>query len=280
MKLFFKVFSFFTIFFSISSCEDVIDVNVPSIEPRLVVDASINWEKGSLGNDQEIILSLSTDYFASDTFEPAIGAKVGIVNLSTNEVFNFTDNNNGSYTTSFFVPELNTSYGLSILYNNQTYYAEETFKSVTSIANINQTTDGGFDDSLTEVNIFFDDPIDEENYYLVKFSEPGDLLPNFITLKDEFTNGNQMTIFFEKDDDDDVDGDLIPGDIVDIELIGISKQYFNYMSLLLDQSEGQGPFATTPASINGNCINTTNTDKPAYGYFRLTEIDKKSYTVQ
>jgi hypothetical protein len=280
MKLFLKVSSLFTLFFLIISCEDVIDVDVPSIEARLVVDAAINWEKGSLGNNQEIILSLSTDYFAGDTFEPATGAKVDIINLVTNEVFNFTDNNNGSYTTSFFTPELNTSYGLSIEYDNQTYYAEETFRPVTPIVDINQTTDGGFDDSLTEVNIFFDDPVGEENYYLVKFSEPGDLLPNFITLKDEFTNGNQMTIFFEKDDDDGVDGDLLPGDIVEIELIGISRQYFNYMSLLLDQSEGQGPFATTPSSVNGNCINTTNTNKPAYGYFRLTEVDKTIYVVE
>ena len=276
---FFSILITLFILFLFNSCEDVIDVDLPTTEPRLVIDASINWEKGTLGNNQEIILSLSTDYFSSDKFVPATGATVEIINLSSNEVFTFIDNNTGSYTIDAFIPELNTAYGLSIVYNNQIYYAEETFKSVTPISNINQTVDGGFDDSLTEVNIFFDDPISEENYYLVKFSEPLDLLPRYITLKDEFTNGNQMTIFFEKDEDDGVDGDLIPGDLVDIELFGISKQYFNYISLLLDQTDGQGPFATTPAPLNGNCINTLNANEPAYGYFRLTEVDKKTYTI-
>jgi hypothetical protein len=115
---------------------------------------------------------------------------------------------------------------------------------------------------------------------LVKFQEDIDLLPTFIVLKDEFTNGNEMTIFFEKDDDDSDSDALNTGDVVNVELVGISKQYYNYMALLLDQTEGQGPFATTPAPVNGNCINVSNLDKFAYGYFRLTEVDQETYIVE
>jgi hypothetical protein len=262
------------------SCEDVIDIEVPSESAKLVVDASINWEKGTLGNEQVIKLSLSTDYFASVTNVPAIGANVKVTNLATNVVTVFNDNNDGSYTTNTFTPELNIEYRLDIVYDQEAYFSYETFKSVASISNITQTTAGGFDDSLTEVNIFFNDPILEENYYLIKFQESVDILPYFITIKDEFTNGNEMTIFFEKDDEDSEQDALNPGDIVNIELIGVSKQYFNYMSLLLDQTEEQGPFAATPAPVNGNCINAMNPEKSAYGYFRLTELDKVRYTVQ
>lgn len=262
------------------SCEEVIDVDVPNQTPKLVVDASINWVKGTDGSEQIIKLLLSTDYFSSETYIPALGADVRITNLITDEVVQFLDNNDGDYITSDFVPVLNTDYKLDIIYDVETYTSLEKFKSVSSISNITQTTSGGFNDSLIEVNIFFNDPVLDENYYLVKFQEDIDLLPTFIVLKDEFTNGNEMTIFFEKDDDDSDSDALNTGDVVNIELVGISKQYYNYMSLLLDQTEGQGPFATTPAPVNGNCINVSNPDKFAYGYFRLTEVDQETYIVE
>ena len=45
------------------SCEDVIDVNLNNAEPRLVIDASINWFKGTTGNEQSIKLTLTAPYF-------------------------------------------------------------------------------------------------------------------------------------------------------------------------------------------------------------------------
>jgi hypothetical protein len=279
MKSYFNILVIFGII-CFCSCEEVIDVDVPNQTPKLVVDASINWVKGTDGSEQIIKLLLSTDYFSSETYVPALGADVRITNLITDEVVQFLDNNDGDYITSDFVPVLNTDYKLDIIYDGETYTSLEKFKSVSSISNITQTTSGGFNDSLIEVNIFFNDPVLDENYYLVKFQEDIDLLPSFIVLKDEFTNGNEMTIFFEKDDDDSDSDALNTGDVVNIELVGISKQYYNYMSLLLDQTEGQGPFATTPAPVNGNCINVSNPDKFAYGYFRLTEVDQETYIVE
>ena len=95
MRYVLKYFTLFTILFLFNSCEDVIDVDLPTTEPRLVVEANINWEKGSLGNSQEIILSLSTDYFSSDKFVPATGATVEIVNLYTSHITNSYGANGG-----------------------------------------------------------------------------------------------------------------------------------------------------------------------------------------
>ena len=46
-----------------ASCEDVIDVDLDNVEPRLVIEASLDWEKGTAGNEQTINLSMSTPYF-------------------------------------------------------------------------------------------------------------------------------------------------------------------------------------------------------------------------
>ena len=48
------------------SCEDVINVDLTAASPKLVVDASINWFKGTSGNEQQIKLSLSAPYFDTE----------------------------------------------------------------------------------------------------------------------------------------------------------------------------------------------------------------------
>ena len=51
------IFSFF-----LHSCEEVIDVDLKTEKPRLVVDAGINWYKGTAGEQQKIKLTTTTGY--------------------------------------------------------------------------------------------------------------------------------------------------------------------------------------------------------------------------
>ena len=73
----------------IISCEDVIDVKTPTEQPRLVIDASINWFKGTTGADQDIKLTLTAPYF-NNSVPPANGAQISITD-SNNQVFNFIE---------------------------------------------------------------------------------------------------------------------------------------------------------------------------------------------
>ena len=59
------------------SCEEVVDVDLNKSKPKLVIDASIKWGKGTTGNDQTIRLSTTADYF-NNTVPPANGALVTI----------------------------------------------------------------------------------------------------------------------------------------------------------------------------------------------------------
>lgn len=270
----------FSVFFS--SCTDVIDVEVPIAPPRLVIEASIDWEKGTPGNYQEIKLSLSTPYFDNLTEEPVKGASVKVVNNEDQSEAIFTDQNDGSYSTNDFIPVMHGSYTLEVVYQNEIYLATETMTPVTDITKVFQSTDNGFDKNALEVNITFDDPKDEVNFYLTKFKRRGDLLQTLFDVKDEFTNGNEMVIFYEKLNNDETgETEFVPGDIVDISLYGISDAYFNYIQLLIQQSGGAGgPFSTIPAEIKGNCINVSKSENYAFGYFRVTEADVTTYTFE
>ncbi|WP_417291532.1 DUF4249 domain-containing protein [Corallibacter sp.] len=281
MKTYIKSLIFlFTI--TIISCEDVVDIEVPTGQTRLVIEASLDWEKGTAGNEQQIKLSTSTPYFGNVSSTEVTGASVTVVNENTSEIFNFTDENDGTYTTTTFVPIAGDTYSLEVIYNGQTYTASETLMTVSDINSVTQSIEGGFDDELLELNLYFDDPVDEENYYLIRYYETGDLFASLEDVSDEFTNGNEIHDFWEKEDDEDNNEQpFLPGDVVDVSLYGISEQYYNYIRLLIEQYDGGGnPFSSTAAEIRGNCINPNNPSNYAFGYFRVTQVVRETYTFQ
>lgn len=272
----------FTLSFLLTSCEDTIDVDVTTAEARLVVEASLDWEKGTTGNVQSISLSMSTPFFDTNQDTSVTGAIVTVTNEDSGEVFPFDDNNDGTYSTSTFVPILNNTYHLEIVYDGETYEATETLMSVSDINEVNQSIEGGFDDELLELNLYFTDPANIENFYLIKYNVEGDLFPYLEDVSDEFTDGNEIHDFLEKDDDEDSEETPFEaGDVVNISLYGISEQYYNFIRLLIEQHGSQGdPFSSTAALIRGNCINPTNPDNYAFGYFRVTEVDTATYTFE
>ena len=263
------------------ACTEVIDVDVPVAEPRLVIEASIDWEKGTSGNTQTIKLSTSTPYFNENKNNEATNATVNVTDKTTNQEFTFVDQQNGEYVCVDFVPVVNHTYSLNINYNEEDYTAEETLMSVTEISRIEQSTEDGFDDEAIELNMYVPDPVDEENYYLVRFHEEGNLLSKLFDVKDEFVNGNEMKFFIEKLDDDDTnEEEFVAGDLIHLNLYGISEAYFNYIRLLIEQTQAGDIFSTIPVAIKGNCINTTTPNNYAFGYFRLTQVVKEDYTIQ
>lgn len=282
MKKFIKSILILTLI-GLFSCEDVIDVEVPTAKSRLVIEASIDWEKGTVGNNQTVKLSTVTPYFDTTSNNGVSGASVSVMNTNSGEEFIFEDQNDGTYTTSNFVPVINDSYTLEVIYNGEVYTGIETLISVAEINRVEQSLEGGFDDELLDVTIYWDDPENEENFYFTKFFEEGELFPSLEDESDEFTNGNEMDEFFENEEEDE-DGnptEFMPGDEVTISLYGVSERYYNYLQLLIEQYDSGGdPFSATPSEIRGNCINTTNSDNYPYGYFRLTEYDTVNYTFE
>ncbi|RIA10045.1 uncharacterized protein DUF4249 [Flavobacteriaceae bacterium MAR_2010_72] len=270
MKHYFKILFLSLI---LISCEDVIDLNLNNSPPRLVIDASINWLKGTNGMDQDIKLSLTAPYFNNDV-SPANGAIVYITDSANNQFDFVEDGNTGIYRNNDFIPTLNETYSLFITYSNQNYLAIETLKPVVPIQFVEQKDDGGFSGDEIELKAFYTDPEDEENYYFFEFINQ-QKSPSLEVYKDEFTNGNQIFGFYS-------DEDIKAGDEILIRNSGISKRFYEFMFILLQQNSdaGGGPFETQPATVRGNCINTTNPENFPLGYFRLSEVSEYYYTIQ
>lgn len=259
------------------SCEDVVDVDVPNGAPNLVIDASLEFITRSDGfldlDEDRIRLTMSAPFF--DRSVPTVSnATVFITNLSQDLVLNFEESSfePGTYRTFEGASSwnFNDEYELTVIHDNQTYKATSKLTPTVPIDNVRQGTTTLFDDDDTEVIISFTDIGERDDYYLFDFD-----FSLFLTSEDRFYQGQQFefSYFYE---------DMASTQDVTIKILGIDKEYFEYVSLLIDQSEQEGgnPFLAPPAVLRGNITNTTNENNPPFGYFNLSEVDKVDFTIQ
>lgn len=252
------------------SCEEVVEVELAESAPRLVVEASLLWPKGTDGNQQLIKLTTTAPFFKEET-PPAEAAEVSVIS-EAGEIYNFEEIDPGIYINEQFVPELNQNYELFITYQDEIYSATESLIPVSDLQFIEQNSNGGFGGEDTELKVYYNDPAGEDNYYFFRF-----LFEN-LTIQiadDEFTDGNLSFVYFSTEN-------LVPGENVGLEIQGISENFYEYMFILRSQAgtNGGGPFQTQPTTVRGNIVNLTNPENFAFGYFRLSETDFLQYTIQ
>lgn len=258
-----------------SSCEKVIDVDLNTGEPRLVIEASINWYAETAGNEQKIKLSTTTDYFSENI--PRVSNAVVFITNSSNQVFDFTEDPNelGTYKCTNFIPAVNETYTLTVIHDGETYTATEKLLNTPVITEVEQINDGGVLGNETEVKFYFNDLVNETNFYFLRIDDPYKVIPEYGVIEDRFFQNNQMFgLYFSED--------LKPGDTLKLTLNGITQDYFNYMDVLLEQtgSNSMGPFSTPTATVRGNIINQTNFDRYALGYFRLSKTEVSEYVIE
>jgi len=274
MKKILKYITILTITLFFFSCEDVVDIPLENGNPKLVIDANIKWQIGTIGDVQTIKLSLTNDFYTNEIL-PANGAVVTITN-SANTAFNFIQNpNTADYICTNFVPVVNQNYTLKVIYNGETYVATTKLLETPPILNILQETVAGID-GKDEIHIkyFYQDNVSENNFYLLRVDNPKIAYPEYGVVSDEFFQGNLMFGFYPND--------VEKGKTLKLGLQCITMSHYNYMNKLLNiSSQNSGnPFATAPATLRGNIKNETNPENYPLGYFNLSLSDSKDYLVQ
>ncbi len=265
------------LFVILSSCQDVINVDLKTSKERLVIEALINWEEGTTGANQFIKLS-KTSSFYNNAIVPVDNANVLIKNLTTLQEFDFILNSNGIYQTITFIPEIDTDYELEISYNGSIYKATAKLLASPVITEMTQSIDKGFSDEEPEVNIKFQDFINQENFYKINYTyntSTGVEMEYFNeVVSDNFLEDSEIELYYE-------DENFIAGDEIKVTVYNIPAHFFDFLTKLeLQEEGGEGPFSSSPINVKGNIINTTNIKKYPYGYFSLNKITPEVYIFQ
>jgi hypothetical protein len=278
---------------AIFSCEDVIEIEIPAEEPRLIIDALIRVDMNETSTPVAIEVSLTDGFFGTVPLTKLDNIIIIIEEIEDDLIvatspIQFEDiaNNFGIYNTVDPIPnsafQENNRFSLYIEHEGAVYLAQTFFSPAPPIDSLSQGSNTLFDEEETEIIISFKDIEDQDNFYVFDFG-----FGEYLTTEDQFYKDQEYSFsyFYEKE--------LEPGTAIEVSILGADRRFYNYMDLLIEQSEGTfGIFETPVATVRGNFIDVTNLDnidtfdnvaQPdvfALGYFAIVQEHKNRLTIE
>ena len=263
---------------SLSSCTDIIDIELNSANQTLVVEAKIT----DRDSPAIVYLSYTTDYFNPNEPEKVTGAVVKLAN-SSGQSTQLVEMDPGVYQSSYFKGMSGETYSLSIEEGNQIYEAESSLPTKVIIDSLvvewfesfnpNDSLGGGY-----ALNCWYTDPANEANFYMFiakklnKIEGPGSEFPDppvKIYASDALANGKPSLMNLNRR------GFYQVGDTVLVEIVSIDSKTYKYFDQLSEVSGGGPSFGSSaPANPENNISNG------AMGYFSAEAIDTRVVVIQ
>lgn len=282
---------------TMTSCEDVVDVDLTENTPRIILDAIIRIDPTESFSSMRLKASTTSSFFESN--ETAELTSLQIRNDETGEFVLFGPEPGvpGNYipvpafgspvtvdnlvSTAFFTG--GNPLILTFNYEDELYLATTQYVPTAPIQGLEQGDGTLFGDDETEVIVTFTDTPNREDFYVFDFD-----FGEFLGTEDTFYPGQlfQFSYFYDRK--------LEAGDVVNISILGADEEFYNYMNLLIEQSEAgdNGPFQTPVTTVRGNFINVTDIDNIdvfdnvnssnnfALGYFAVVQEYKETITIE
>lgn len=287
----------------LTSCEDVIEVELPENDPRLIVNGIIRVDETKEFLPIEILFTESSSFFEENTIASIESAIINYGTPSQNDpeilegggVSILTELEPGS---GKWVPDPTLEsdqrirvsgikegdvFQLIIETNDEQYFATTTYVKSVPIDSLEQGDQTLFSGDEIEVIVTFTDRADSDDYYVLDLD-----FGEYLVTEDKFYQGQTFVFSYFYDNN----LGLTTSSKIEISLLGADKTFFNYMNQIIVQSGGdQGPFSTPAATVRGNIINITEIDNNqisdsleqsdnfALGYFAIVEEYKDSIII-
>lgn len=222
------------------SCEKIVDLDLRTIDPRLVIDATMQE-----GNPCIVYLNLTQDYYNNEKSPTVSG---GIITLSddTGNTETLVEIVPGVYTSQEMIGMSNETYTLNVSVKGKTYTAKSTLMETVPIDSLYTYNIEIGKEHFYSPAIIFQDPVGAENYYYSKVFVNGRRLSTVYLSNDEYKNGKIMNDVLFYDRADNNDDDLEIGDEIKVEMRTIDKGAYDYL-LSMSYSVAAGG-ATNPIS--------------------------------
>ncbi len=264
-------------------CEEKIDLDLDDLPPAIVITGRIT--SGGYGN--YVRVSKSAPYLSdAESYELAVNNAVVILTedgMVSDTLERSVSNppgtpptiSSGYYTGPLLQSgKVGSVYTLTVIYDGKTYTAVDTIRPITPIDSLtykyeSQTANR---DEGYYVSLHTQEPIGIGNHYqwMYRWSNAWGGISRMEELdqiaNDEWVDGNYISI--------QLDGPQQVGDTVIVEMLSISKQYYTFVSQLLNQESFGDLFDTPPANVKGNISNG------AYGYWHAAGVAGDTIVIQ
>ena len=266
-QLFFCYFFIAAAIVTFSSCQKVINIDLNSVAPQIVIEGGISDQPGPYS----VSLTKTVNFSDSNVFPPVDGAAVTINdNVGNSETL--TEASPGVYKTSTLIGVVGRVYTLSVTANGKNYQAVSTLSVPVNIDTLTIKTSGGFGGGggggggspNKSLDVQFTDPSGIANYYrLIEFVNG--VSTNAISItSDNLRDGAVIHRTLRTDSNQK----LYSGDTVTVQLESIDYGVYNYFRTF--NNTGGGAFnASSPANPVSNISNG------ALGYFSAYALRSK-----
>jgi len=237
-----------------SSCEDVIELELESVESQIVIEATLD----ASSETAKVIISETNDFYDKSNPEKISGAIITLQGELGN-TYTFSETSSGTYTAIDVFVNQGESFNLVVEVDGKFYEAKTQTPAPVNLDSIIQSNFPGgpfSDEGDILLSAVWNDPNDVENFYRIR------------TFIDGIFQSDNYTII---NDDLAGDGEEITASIaqgfnenttVAIELLSTDEAYYDYFSQLSSLA-GNGAGSTTPYNPKGNFSND------ALGYFGI-----------
>lgn len=247
-------------------CEEIIELDLKTVEPKIVIEAIINDQE----NAAKVVISKSTDFYKPGEYEKISDATIILTDENGSET-NFNEFENGVYLSEPISSVPNSSYQIKVIVGETEYEAISFMPEPIIIDSIrvrkNDVGGRGGVTSNLRLQVYFQDRKDVKDYARLKVYQNGNLISGYNLYFDRLTDGNNINypIFLNSDIDYKV------GDLVTVELQTIDKNTYDYFNVLTkvlttNSTNGQGNDPVAPANP------TTNWNNNTLGYFSAYSV--------
>lgn len=249
----------------ISSCEKVIEIDLNSEDPKIVIEAEVTDDNTA---PQTVRLSKSANFSESNTFPTVSGASV-IISDDAGNTATLTETSPGVYQTTLLQGVPGRTYTLQVVAEGNTYTSVCTMPMHVNLDTLlvqEQASPGPAGSGKTILPVFTD-PSQAGNRYRFRLTQNDTFSSAILLMDDDIFNGtaNVRPLSVQ-------DLTIDSGDSVTVELLGISEEvHFYFFSL---SQNGSGPNSSaSPANPKSNIQGAV------LGYFSAHSISRKTILV-
>jgi hypothetical protein len=275
--------------YTLSSCEKVVDINLPDGEKLPYLDAWITDKPGK----QTIKFLRAVNYLENKEPEAVSNALVVLTDLTANKTYNFTFKN-GAYeydAGAAAIGVINHKYQLKINWDGQEFEATDMLTRVTKIDSISvEYRDEKQTEGDEKVGYYAElharDLIGGTDYTWIRTYKNGKLNNNvseMVAIDASFyENASDGYIFIEPFREGITSGEkpYAKGDVVKVMLRSVSKPTYDFLDQLFDQLYSGGLFAKVLQNVPSNIFNKqAGSTKKIYGWFGTVAETEMSKTI-
>lgn len=220
-----------------SSCEEVVDLDLNTIEPLLVIDAAISVDNGC-----SVVISYTQDFNSTEMPASLPGANVTLTNNTAQSAEQMPYNMMmRAYDSPSLIIEGN-EYTLTVEYEGKVYKATETVPAPVSIDSlyIMRIRMGKEEDPYMSPTIIFQDPPGERNYYSNILFVNNKRMKSVYINDDEYKNGKTYQRILPFDSTDNNDNELKIGDHIRIEMETLAYGSYYFLQTMSSIAAGGG----------------------------------------